>query len=47
MDEGERLKAEISTLIVELSGWMHHATILIKQLEAKTTTKLLSSEEQL
>lgn len=47
MDEGERLREEISTLIVELSGWMHHADVLIKQLEAKTETKPLSSEAQL
>ena len=43
MDEGERLRAEISTLVVELSGWMHHADVLIKQLEKKQAT----SETQL
>jgi hypothetical protein len=32
MEEAERLRADVSALVVELSGWMHHAEVLVKQL---------------
>lgn len=36
--ENDYLKADVSALVVELSGWMHHADVLVKQLQKQQAT---------